>query len=124
MHTLELLTIYIKMPVSCWPYAPSGCASGQSPSQLGHPQQDTYQLGLRGSHAGAYGRQLTRRADIYGEQFERVRRVGAQGASVGDCDSTVEMHSVCCEDCSTQSATDAQTAQSLRFGHNIHRHTQ
>jgi hypothetical protein len=37
--------------VSCWPYAPSGCASGQSPSQLGHPQQDTYQLGLRGSHA-------------------------------------------------------------------------
>ncbi len=49
---------------------------------------------------------------------------GAQGASVSDCDSTVEMHSVCCEDCSAQSATDAQTAQSLRFGHNIHRHTQ
>ena len=66
----------------------------------------------------------TRRAGIYGEYFERMRRVGAQGASVGDCDSSVEMHSVCCEDCSAQSATDAQTAQSLRFGHNIHRHTQ
>ena len=44
--------------VSCRPYAPSGCASGQSPSQLGHPQQDTYQLGLRGSHDDSERRQF------------------------------------------------------------------
>ena len=45
---------------------------------------------------------------------------------MGDCDSTVEMHSVCCEDCSAQSATDAQTvtAQSLRFGYYMHLRTQ
>ena len=81
------------------------CNRPTSTTPLAHNTHSAY-----GQHWHLPGR-VTRRTDIHGEQFERVRRVGAQvAASVGDCDSTVEMHSVCCEDCSTQSATEAQTA--------------